>query len=111
MLLVSICEDAQLAKNEFGNHYLLLLVHFDGDTLAVVEDRNLIVLAVNVDLDGIHGWVVDLGLSASTAFSSDHAPTLLSAALTKISSKILKKPGTKVVCLLLSESVKGKFQL
>jgi len=91
----------QITKDELRNHDSLLLVHLDWDTLSVVHHRDLILFTVNGDFDLVHGIVVDLSRQPINS-KGLRAPrhTLLSAALTRISSKILKKPGTKVVFLM-----------
>jgi hypothetical protein len=66
----------------------------NGYTAPIVVDRNLVLFAIDVDFDRVHGGVVDLPLARLT-----RRLTLLSAELTRISSKILKKPGTNVVLL------------
>lgn len=94
---------SQITENQFGNHDSLLLVHLYWDTLSVVHDGNLVLLSVDRDFDLVHGCVVNLKSARQlTGLQEEH--TLLSAALTRISSKILKKPGTKVVLLSSANS-------
>ena len=44
-----------MTKDHGGHVHLLVLVHLDGDALAVVEDLDLVLLGVDVDLDGGKG--------------------------------------------------------
>lgn len=81
--------NSQMAKDKLRNHDAFLLVSLDGYTAPIVVNRNLVLFAINVDFDRVHGRVVDLPLAWLTC-----TLTLLSAELTRISSKILKKPGT-----------------
>jgi hypothetical protein len=49
-----------MAKDKLRNHDALLLMSLDGYTAPIVVDRNLILLAIDVDFDRVHGRVVDL---------------------------------------------------
>jgi len=95
-------KDLQVTEDELGNVNLLLRVDLDWNTSTVVEDRDHIVLLVNRHFEAVHGGVIDLQSEAMFVLgtpnvlspSESRILTLLSAALTRISSKILKKPGT-----------------
>ena len=52
LLVVEVGGCEEVAEDHGGHVHLLVLVHLDGDALAVVEDLDLVLLGVDVDLDG-----------------------------------------------------------
>lgn len=46
-----------MPKNQLGHVNPFLLMDLDGDSVPVVVDANAVVLDVDVDLDGVHGWI------------------------------------------------------
>lgn len=43
-----------MTENQFWHVNLLLLMYLDRNALAVIEDRNQVVLAINIHLDRFH---------------------------------------------------------
>ena len=62
LIIVVVRRGEEVTEDELRNVNLLLRVHLDRDTPSIVVDRDCVILDVNVDLDGIHGWVVDLSV-------------------------------------------------
>jgi hypothetical protein len=86
-----------VTENHIRDIDLLDGVFLDGYTATVIHDRDNVVLRVDLDFDRIHRGIVDLAKQKDQYTHGGYQlknVTLLSAALTNISSTILKKPGT-----------------
>ena len=62
-----------MAKDKLRDHDSLFLVHLNWDTATVVVDRDLVFFAVDRNLEGVHGRVVDL----SSADVKSHTPFVI----------------------------------
>ncbi len=62
LVVVVVGRGEEVAKDEFGDVDALLVVHLDGDTVAVVPDHDGVFLSVDIDLEvghvGVAGLVV-----------------------------------------------------
>lgn len=54
-----------MAENQFRHIHLFLLMDFDGNATTAVVHADGVVLAINIDLQGVHVWITDLWRESS----------------------------------------------
>jgi hypothetical protein len=111
----SPCTSKQVTKNEFRHIHIVLLVHDDRYSVSIVPHRDLVCISADFNLEATMTRIdttVKTRRARSVHFyayvstlivSIEESLCLLSAALTMISSKILYRPGTNVIGLIVFE--------
>jgi hypothetical protein len=96
-----------VAKNEFRHINIVLLMLDDRYSVSIVPNRDLVCISTDFNLEANMTRIDAVEIGRTKAYIStlivsiEGSLCLLSAALTMISSKILYRPGTNVIGLVV----------